>query len=139
MSYTVFTDGASRGNPGPAAIGAVCFLNTIPDLVEFKSGFQPVFSISEAVGVKTNNEAEYLSVMAALKKLLAHDIRKAQIFMDSELVIRQINGQYKVKNLNLEKLWIQVKALSRGGEYMFSHIPREKNAIADYLANQAYK
>jgi len=139
MNYYVFTDGASKGNPGKASIGAVCFLDVIPDVNEFKQGYKPVFSISEFIGHKTNNEAEYLSIISALKKLNEEKIRKAKIFMDSELVIKQVNGQYKVKKDTLQVLWSQVKDLARHGEFIFTHVPREKNAIADYLANQAFK
>lgn len=139
MNYYVFTDGASKGNPGKASIGAVCFLNIIPDVNEFKQGYNPVFSISEYIGHKTNNEAEYMSIIFALKKLNEEKIKKANIYMDSELVIKQVNGQYKVKKDTLKLLWDQVKELTRHGEYIFNHIPREKNAIADYLANQAFK
>jgi ribonuclease HI len=59
--------------------------------------------------------------------------------MDSELVIKQVNGQYKVKKDTLQLLWLQVKELTRQGDYVFTHVPREKNSIADYLANQAFK
>ncbi|MDH4262979.1 MAG: ribonuclease HI family protein [Spirochaetia bacterium] len=139
MNYYIFADGASKGNPGKASVGAVCFLNSIPDLNEFKQGYDPVFFISEFIGHKTNNEAEYLSIIFALKKLIEKNITKAKIFMDSELVVKQVNGQYKVKKDTLQLLWTQVKELTKHGEFDFTHIPREKNTIADYLANQALK
>ncbi|MDH4201153.1 MAG: ribonuclease HI family protein [Spirochaetia bacterium] len=139
MNYYVFTDGASKGNPGQASVGAVCFLNEVPDLNEFKRGYNPVFSISESIGYKTNNEAEYHSLLFALEKLFEKQIKEAQIFMDSELVVKQLNGQYKVKNENLKTLWLRVNELARKGKFVFRHVPREKNSIADYLANLAFK
>jgi len=138
MNYYVFADGASKGNPGKASVGAVCFADVIPNLTEFKQGFEPVFAISECIGHKTNNEAEYLAIIMALKKLAEANITRAKIFMDSELVVKQVNGQYKVKKDTLQILCAQVKELTRGREFVFAHVPREKNSIADYLANKAF-
>lgn len=137
--YFVFTDGASKGNPGKASIGGVCFENDIPSLQAFMQGHSAVFQISETIGIKTNNEAEYLSLIQGLTELIKRNILKAQIFMDSELVIRQVKGIYKVKKDSLRFLYNQVMELAGKGSYDFQHIPREKNQIADYLANQAIK
>jgi len=140
MSYLVFTDGASKGNPGPASIGAVCFTGAPCELAEIESGHPNiVFTISEKIGKKTNNEAEYTSVMKAIEKLKEKGIDEAIIYMDSELVIRQINGQYKVKSKTLYPYYEKVKLLSSGKKFQFLHVKREKNTIADYLANMAFK
>ncbi len=133
----VYCDGASKGNPGPASIGAVCFKGQPQNLTEFKQAPQALFQISKAIGQKTNNEAEYLSLIESLEKLNQEEIKEAEIYMDSELVVRQVNGQYKVKNERLKPLYLRVKELCSGNRYRFTHVRRENNQIADYLANQA--
>lgn len=133
----VYTDGASKGNPGPASIGVVCFVGNAQSLNSYKEAPDELFSISKAVGKKTNNEAEYMSLIAALEELTARSVNAARIYMDSELVVRQMNGIYKVKNERLKPLFLRVSELSRGKQYKIEHIPRDKNQIADYLANLA--
>ena len=131
----IFTDGGSRGNPGPAAIG----VNALVD-------DQVIFQLSKTVGHATNNFAEYSALIESLKHLLLENIVSPQInfFLDSELVVKQINGQYKVKNSGIKLLYDQVKALitkliSNGQtpNISFTHIPREKNKVADSLVNAA--
>jgi ribonuclease HI len=139
MKYYVFADGASKGNPGESSIGGICFKDRIQNLPEFIDNGQFVFSISKRIGRKTNNEAEYLSLITALEHLKEHNIQTAEIYMDSELVVRQINGIYKVKKENLIPLWRRANELRKNMDLTFSHVPREKNQIADYLANQALK
>src|SRR3989344_2422505 len=99
MKISVYTDGASRGNPGAAAIAFV--ISGLPDgKVEYK----------EAIGTYSNNQAEYRAMIAALEKLLELDIKDADIsiFSDSELMVKQINGEYRVKDINLKPLFSQV-------------------------------
>ncbi len=145
----LFTDGASKGNPGPASAGAVAFLreddrpHTFYNLSPFKrKEIQPVFQLSEYLGKKTNNEAEYLALVKALEilekrpDLLSHPVK---ILMDSELIVKQIKKEYKVKKPELMILYQKVLAFPFFRNLQFSHIPREENAIADYLANLAIK
>ena len=127
-SVVVFTDGGARGNPGPAAIGAVIG----------KQGYG-IF-----IGNTTNNIAEYQAVIFALKKLKALvGAKRAQelsieVRMDSELLVRQFNGKYKIKDKELQPLFVEVwNARLDFGSVKFVHIPREKNKAADKLVNEA--
>ena len=121
-------DGASRGNPGPAAIGA-----TIKD----ESG-RLLATVSESIGRTTNNQAEYRALIAALEKAIGLGARKVNIRLDSELVIRQLQGRYRVKNAALKPLYLQVRELlDRLEGFTLKHIPRELNTEADRLANAA--
>jgi len=121
-------DGASRGNPGPAAIGAV-----IRDEAGNVTG-----RISRAIGITTNNQAEYAAIIAALEKAISSGARQVIVKSDSELVVNQINGRYKVKNTALRPLYQKVVRLTGGLEkFSVSYVPREQNAEADALANRA--
>ena len=140
MSFTVYTDGASKGNPGEAAIGVVCFKQESTSLSQFIGDQESAkFTISERIGKATNNEAEYTSIIEALKNLQKEKIEAATIYMDSELVVKQLNGQYKVKSPTLKVYYEKAKLLLNKGTYSVKHVRRENNQIADYLANQAYK
>lgn len=126
----MYTDGGSRNNPGPAAIGV--YIETL------KKQF------GHYIGEKTNNEAEYEAVIFGLnkiKQLVGKDKIKdteVEIFLDSELVERQLNHIYKIKEENIQKYFIQVwNMMLDFGKVTFNHIPREKNKIADGLVNQA--
>jgi len=128
MKYIVHTDGAARGNPGPAAIGVV---------IEDEEG-RTVYEASRALGVRTNNEAEYQALITALEYL--KDLRPAEVEfrLDSELVVKQIGGQYKVKEPRLQALHGQViMLLNAVKKFKFRHVRREDNARADELANEA--
>jgi len=134
MKFSVFCDGGSRGNPGPAAIG---FLVKEDGKVLVEKGL--------CIGRATNNEAEYRGVIEALKWLNS-DLEKIQqqkisvtFFLDSQLVVNQLSGVYKIKSSNLKGLAIQAKSLERelGAEVYYQHIPREKNKQADSLLNKA--
>jgi ribonuclease HI len=128
MRYTVYTDGAARGNPGPAAIGIV---------VEDDTG-RTVYESSKAIGVRTNNEAEYLAFIAALQYLRESRVVAADFRLDSELVVRQLLGQYRVKEPRLQSLHGQaVMLLNAVPTRTIQHIPRSRNARADELANEA--
>ena len=123
----VFTDGGSRNNPGPAGIGIV-IQDLTGTVLETKN---------EYIGEKTNNEAEYLALIQGLKLALKYG-KKALVFLDSELVVRQLNGQYKVKNAGLKPLFDEVQVLKMGFTNLsFKHIIREKNRLADKLVNEA--
>ena len=123
---TLYTDGAARGNPGPAAIGVLAVI-----------GDEECFSISRYIGFATNNVAEYRAVIAGLEKAvgIASEIT---VMMDSELVERQLNGLYKVKAPNLKELHSKAKAAAmRFDRCTFVRVPRERNRAADRLANEA--
>jgi ribonuclease HI len=130
----IYTDGGSRGNPGPAAIGVVVGLPA-------QAGDK---SYSEAIGNTTNNVAEYKAVIFALKKaksLLGGDKAKeteVEIRSDSELITSQLKGEYKIKDEELKPLFIEVwNKMQNFKKVNFALIPREKNKEADKLVNQA--
>ena len=130
----VYTDGGSRGNPGPAAIGVVIYDGTGHLLKSY----------GKAIGIATNNEAEYGAVIFALQKVKAllggEKIKKIQceVRMDSELVCRQLNGGYKIEQERLFPLFIKIWNLRIDfGPLQFIHVPREQNREADAQVNQA--
>jgi ribonuclease HI len=124
----VFTDGASRGNPGPAAIGIVVYQKEGPALCAH----------GEAIGPATNNVAEYRAVLAALQLCRRWNAPRVHLFVDSELVARQLTGVYRVKSPDLQPLFQQVQHLARQlREFQVRHVPRERNAHADHVANLA--
>ena len=130
----IFTDGGSRGNPGPAAIGYV-----IKDEIG-----HTIKSHGEVIGNTTNNEAEYRAVLSALQKAKAllggkriKDI-ETEVYMDSQLVVRQLNHEYKLEEEKLFPFFIKIWNLQTAfGKITFAHIPREKNREADRLVNGA--
>lgn len=134
-SVRVYTDGASRGNPGPAAIGVV-----IMDDTPLERGGQPgtvVERFSRYLGETTNNVAEYYAMIAALERALSLGARNMTVFSDSELMVRQMKGEYKVKNHGLRDLFFRARALaSKFSSVTFQHIPREENQEADRLCNE---
>ena len=128
MKLVINTDGLSKGNPGIAAIGA-----TLKD----ERG-RIVATISQRIGITTNNVAEYKALIASVQKALKMGCNKVEILSDSELMVRQINGEYKVKSAGLMMLYLNViKLLGQFDEMKIRHIPRELNAEADKLANDA--
>jgi len=121
-------DGASRGNPGPAAYGVI---------IETEQG-APLAAFSKLLGRSTNNVAEYEGLIAALEYACAHDIRNLKVLSDSELVARQLQGTYKVKSAELKGLYERAKSLiSQLESFSVQHVRREKNTEADRLANHA--
>ncbi len=128
MKLTIYTDGGARNNPGPAGIGCV-FKN--------EKG-ATVATISEYIGEATNNQAEYKAVIAALKKAKELGTRELDFYLDSELVVKQLNREYRVKDKDLAPLFVQVYNATLGFKKIkFSHIPREENKEADRLVNMA--
>lgn len=131
----VYTDGGARGNPGPAAIGVY-----ITDENDKKIG-----SFGKKIGVATNNVAEYTAVIEALKWIVNRieseekTYKQINFFLDSELVVSQLNGIFKIKNLRLRELFFEVRQqlAEIKSTLRFSHIPREKNKNADKLVNMA--
>jgi ribonuclease HI len=124
----MYSDGASRGNPGPASYGAVVF----------DAEGHERHRTSAAIGMTTNNVAEYRGLIAGLEAALALGARRVEVRMDSELLVRQAIGRYRVRSPGLIPLHRRVLALrSRFDEVVFRHVPREQNKLADALANQA--
>jgi ribonuclease HI len=134
MKYILYTDGGSRGNPGPAGIGVV-----------IQNGKGEILKkYGEAIGKKTNNEAEYQALIFGLKKMKQvfgkKEMAQAQIEarLDSELIVNQLNHKYKIEEPNLQKLFLEVWNLMFDfGPIKFKAIPREQNKEADWLVNQA--
>jgi len=131
---TIYTDGGSRGNPGPSAIGIV-FCN---------ENDQKIKEYSEMLESGTNNEAEYRAVIFALKKFKAlfgkkiAETAEVEIKSDSELIVKQLNGEYKIIEENIGKLFLEVWNLKLDfGKIKFKLIRREKNNEADKLVNEA--
>lgn len=124
----LFTDGGSRGNPGPAGIGAVLTDSSGAVIDELK----------ECIGPATNNIAEYTALERGLALAQKHGVQILTCRLDSELVVRQLNREYKVKDLALQKAFLRVWNLSQTFKrIVFTTIPREKNAHADRLVNEA--
>ena len=125
----IFVDGASSGNPGPAGIGIVIYKND-----------KKLLEKSISIGKTTNNEAEYTALLVGLKNAITMQAYSVNVFSDSELVVKQIKGIYKVKNNRLQKLNKQVrKIIKEIPDFRIIHIPREKNKEADKLAKNAIK
>jgi ribonuclease HI len=124
----IFTDGAARGNPGPAAIGVI---------IQDQAG-KSLARISCRLADTTNNQAEYQAVIIALEKAISLGARKVLLKSDSELVVNQINGKYKIKNTAIRSLYQKVVRLIGALEsFTMSYLPREQNTQADALANKA--
>jgi ribonuclease HI len=127
-AYRANIDGGSRGNPGPASYGVV---------IRDPRG-QIVAKLKKYIGRNTNNVAEYYGLIAALDYAQQHGIRALRIESDSELLVRQMRGQYKVKSPELRPLYERARKMSQGFDsFKIDHVYREKNAEADALANEA--
>lgn len=125
--FIVHTDGGARGNPGPAAIGYV--IESPPNIYE---------EHATLIGSTTNNQAEYQAIVAALERVKHLGASSADIYADSELVVRQLRGEYKLKNRELGEWFIKARSLVQIiGHVSFFAIPREMNKQADQLVNQA--
>lgn len=123
----IYTDGGARGNPGPAAFGVV---------VEDLDG-KMVGKFSKYLGETTNNQAEYQAVHFALEKAKEMRASEVEIFSDSELIVKQLNQDYKIKNEDLGKWFLKIWNLRQEiGKVSFTHIRREKNKKADKLVNE---
>lgn len=121
----VYVDGASKGNPGPSGIGVALFA----------MGGQKIGQISKHIGSGTNNQAEYTALIEALALAQRMKVETLFIFSDSELMVKQVKGEYKVKNPDIQERMEEVRALLKGFEkYSITWIPREKNTLADALS-----
>jgi len=122
------TDGGSRGNPGPAAFGYV---------LEAEDG-TVLAAHGERIGVATNNVAEYRGLVAGLEKAIELAVPEVEVVSDSELLVKQMNGEYKVKNPALRDLSLQAARLAREiGKVSYTAVRREHNELADRLVNEA--
>jgi ribonuclease HI len=124
----LFTDGGARGNPGPAAYGFV---------LEDDDG-TVLASEGEAIGVATNNVAEYSGLIAGLRKAIELQVPEVEVVSDSELMVKQMRGEYRVKNEALRELYDEATALARRvGNVEYRHVKRAHNELADQLVNEA--
>ena len=128
-----FTDGGARGNPGPAACGVV-IKNETDEIILKTSAY---------LGSKTNNQAEYEALILALQKVKGifsaakASVRNVECYLDSELVVRHLNHEYKIKDADLQQLFIKIWNLTLDFDSVkFIHVPREKNKLADELVNK---
>jgi len=128
-SVEIFCDGASRGNPGPAGAGA---------FVREAGGGKVLSRVCKALGRATNNEAEYAALLLGLQEAKKLNATRVAVFADSELVIKQITGVYRVKHPVMRERHQEAMRLLAGFEiWSAAHVPRESNTEADRLANQA--
>lgn len=125
VKLTIYTDGGARGNPGPAAIGVVIY-----------QGEKILKKYTKAIGVATNNQAEYQAIIYALERVKQLKAEEIDFFLDSELAVQQLNRQFKIKNPTLGKLFIKIWNLSQGFKKInFYHLGRKENQEADRLVN----
>lgn len=127
MRFSIFTDGGARGNPGPSAVGFV--------IKDVKGN--TVKEMGKYIGKATNNEAEYSALIEGLSSAVRKGVKDIDCFLDSTLVVNQLNGNFKVKNIRIKKLWLKVKEIEKNFKSVsYCHIPREKNFEADALVNE---
>jgi ribonuclease HI len=128
---TLYCDGGSRGNPGPAAIGAVVFDATVDPPVELAT-------VSECIGETTNNVAEYKALIAGLEAVAHLHARIIHVRADSLLVIKQLRGEWKIKHANMRPLAVAARRLLNAYDVVdLQHVPRAENTVADALVNAA--
>jgi ribonuclease HI len=128
MHLTIYTDGGARGNPGPSAIGVVIL----------DQNGQEIKAIKELVGIGTNNQAEYKALQKGLTEAHVLGAEELSCFLDSELVVKQLTGLYKIKEPGLQLLAADILRLTKQFKKIeFKHVRRNKNARADELVNQA--
>jgi len=126
MNVQIFTDGAARGNPGPAGIGVV-----------IRNDAEVLLEVSDFIGKTTNNIAEYMALIRGLEEALDMGEKNVEVYSDSELIVKQIAGEYKVKNHGLVPLFHHTKSLiAKFKHCRVYHTPREENTHADKLANR---
>ncbi|MFP4466244.1 MAG: ribonuclease HI family protein [Candidatus Goldiibacteriota bacterium] len=126
--YSAYTDGASSGNPGDSGIG----------IVLYKDG-ESIYSESKYIGVTTNNVAEYTAVVTLLNTAVQNGIKELKIFTDSELLVKQMSGEYKIKNEKLKELIGQINSFKAKINFTLKHVLRDGNTEADKLARQGSK
>lgn len=134
--FVIRTDGAARGNPGPASLGAALYDLGRPDARDPSAA--PDASISDYLGIQTNNVAEYTGTVRALelaRELGAHEVH---LLLDSKLIVEQLTGRWRVKDAKLIPLWSTARGVLGGfARWTANHVPRAQNHVADALANEA--
>ena len=134
--FVIRTDGAARGNPGPASLGAALYDLSRPDARDHRAA--PDASISEFLGVQTNNVAEYTGTVRALDLARQLGAREVHLLLDSKLIVEQLSGRWRVKDAKLIPLWAACRQTLAGFErWSATHVPRALNSVADALANEA--
>ncbi|MHB0886042.1 MAG: ribonuclease HI family protein [Bacillota bacterium] len=135
----VYIDGGSRNNPGPAAIGVAVFNREALDGGQpgAKEAPEPLAQVGLYIGPATNNVAEYTALLRGLEECLAAGASEIEVRSDSELLVKQMNGEYKVRNEGLQPLHGRARSLSLSVPTRYVHVRREKNRLADGLVNQA--
>jgi probable phosphoglycerate mutase len=134
--FVIRTDGAARGNPGPASLGAALYDLARPDARDHRAS--PDASISDYLGVQTNNVAEYTGVVRALALAAELGAREVHLLLDSKLIVEQLAGRWRVKDAKLVPLWTAARRTLSGFErWSATHVPRALNSVADALANEA--
>ena len=128
VNARLWTDGGARGNPGPAAFAYV---------LEAEDG-TVLDARGEAIGVATNNVAEYSALVAGLERAVEAGVRELEVRSDSELMVKQMRGEYRVKNRDLQSLFLDASRAAREiGRVTYTHVRREHNELADRLVNEA--
>ena len=128
MKARLFTDGGARGNPGPAAFAYV---------LEAEDG-TVLAAHGETIGIATNNVAEYSALIAGLEKARELAVDEVEVVSDSELMVKQMTGEYRVKNEALQELWSRASRIARGfRDISYTAVRREHNELADRLVNEA--
>lgn len=135
--YILRADGAARGNPGPASAGAALIALSRTDAYSPRA--IPDASVSEYLGVQTNNVAEYTAVVRGLELARELGARRVELLLDSKLIVEQVHGRWRIKDLKLQPLWRQVVAMLHAlpDGWAANHVPRAQNGTADTLCNQA--
>ncbi len=126
----IYTDGGARGNPGPAAIGVAIY---DPGKIN-----EPIFKLGKVIGVTTNNQAEYNALLLGLQEARKLGASELVCYLDSELVVKQLQGLYKVREEGLKKMIAEIfREQNKFTQVVYKHVPREKNKLADQLVNEA--
>ena len=134
--FVIRTDGAARGNPGPASLGAALYDLERPDARDHRAA--PDASISDYLGIQTNNVAEYTGTVRALALARELGAREVHLLLDSKLIVEQLAGRWRVKDAKLIPLWTACRqTLATFERWTATHVPRAQNSVADALANEA--
>ena len=139
MKLVIHTDGGARGNPGPAAVGVVIKVDSGQWKVDSGAKKNSVIEFGKRIGEATNNVAEYTAVIEALKVVSKTEELSIDFYLDSLLVVQQLNGIFKIRDARLRELAMKIRMLERvlGAEVQYHYVPRAENSRADFLVNQA--
>ncbi len=145
MNLSIYTDGGAKGNPGPAAIGGVVYNGDRPPKTELNKAENELLRLREDIGNKTNNEAEYQALVTTLEHVRDYiadegvDVELIDCYSDSELMIKQLKGEYKVKQPHIRDFVFKIRVLESELKVrvIYHHIRREHNKLADALVNDA--